>query len=82
MDECDVPLQQLARLKEKLIKHTRAEEAAVKRIHDLEMQLVSTKHEFEVRFLYKVCGALVVTFDVKSRFHIVLERPLLIALLE
>ncbi|XP_022916668.2 early endosome antigen 1 isoform X1 [Onthophagus taurus] len=46
-DECDVPLQQLARLKEKLIKHSRAEDAAVKRIRDLEMQLSSTKQELE-----------------------------------
>ncbi|KAK9719890.1 Pericentrin-AKAP-450 domain of centrosomal targeting protein [Popillia japonica] len=47
LGECDVPLQQLARLKEKLVKHSRAEDAAVKRIRDLEMQLTSTKHELE-----------------------------------
>ncbi|GJQ85464.1 hypothetical protein Trydic_g23887 [Trypoxylus dichotomus] len=46
-EECDIPLQQLARLKEKLVKHSRAEEAAVKRIRDLEMQLTNTKHELE-----------------------------------
>lgn len=50
LDECDVPLQQLARLKEKLIKHSRAEEAAVKRIRDLEMQLFTLKHECEVSY--------------------------------
>lgn len=48
MDECDVPLQQLARLKEKLIKHARAEDAAIKRIRDLEMQMVGMKHDVEV----------------------------------
>lgn len=47
MDECEVPLQQLARLKEKLLRHSRAEEAAIKRIHDLEMQLASLKTEIE-----------------------------------
>ncbi|KAK5641438.1 hypothetical protein RI129_009985 [Pyrocoelia pectoralis] len=45
LDECDVPLQQLARLKEKLIKHSRAEDAAVKKIHDLEMEVDSVKHD-------------------------------------
>lgn len=49
-DECDVPLQQLARLKEKLIKHSRAEDAAMKRIRDLEMQLTSLKRDHEVNF--------------------------------
>lgn len=47
-DECDVPLQQLARLKEKLLKHSRAEDAAMKRIRDLEMQLAGMKRDFEV----------------------------------
>lgn len=42
-DECEVPLQQLARLKEKLIKHSRAEDAAMKRIRDLEMQFSALK---------------------------------------
>lgn len=49
-DECDVPLQQLARLKEKLIKHSRAEDAAMKRIRDLEMQLSAMKRDYEVGF--------------------------------
>lgn len=48
MDECEVPLQQLARLKEKLIRHSRAEDAAVKRIKDLEMQIFALKTENEV----------------------------------
>lgn len=48
MDDCEVPLQQLARLKEKLIRHSRAEEAAIKRIRDLEMQVFSLKNELEV----------------------------------
>lgn len=47
MDECEVPLQQLARLKEKLLRHSRAEEAAIKRIHDLEMELAGLKNELE-----------------------------------
>lgn len=47
-DECDVPLQQLARLKEKLMKHSRAEDAAMKRIRDLEMQLSGMKRDYEV----------------------------------
>ncbi|XP_030754420.1 A-kinase anchor protein 9-like isoform X3 [Sitophilus oryzae] len=47
MDECEVPLQQLARLKEKLLKHTRAEEAAMKRIKDLDMQVIHLKNETE-----------------------------------
>ncbi|RZC43306.1 myosin-9-like, partial [Asbolus verrucosus] len=46
-DECEVPLQQLARLKEKLLRHSRAEDAAVKRIRDLEMQILSLKTELE-----------------------------------
>lgn len=48
LEECDVPLQQLARLKEKLVKHSRAEEAALKRIRDVEMILTTTKQELEV----------------------------------
>lgn len=48
MDECEVPLQQLARLKEKLVRHSRAEDAAVKRIKDLEMQAFGLKAEVEV----------------------------------
>ncbi|KAJ8933982.1 hypothetical protein NQ314_013662 [Rhamnusium bicolor] len=47
MDECEVPLQQLARLKEKLVRHSRAEEAAIKRIRDLEMQIFSLKNELD-----------------------------------
>ncbi|XP_018561840.1 centromere-associated protein E isoform X3 [Anoplophora glabripennis] len=47
MDECEVPLQQLARLKEKLLRHSRAEEAAIKRIRDLEMHVFSLKNELE-----------------------------------
>ncbi|XP_048520137.1 A-kinase anchor protein 9 isoform X2 [Dendroctonus ponderosae] len=45
MDECEVPLQQLARLKEKLLRHSRAEEAAIKRMHDMDMQITSLKNE-------------------------------------
>lgn len=48
MEECEVPLQQLARLKEKLIRHSRAEDAAMKRIRDLEMQVFRLKQEIEV----------------------------------
>ena len=55
IDECEIPLQQLARLKEKLIKHARAEDAAVKRIRDLEMQLTSSKQEFEVFIFDNEC---------------------------
>lgn len=47
-DECEVPLQQLARLKEKLMRHSRAEDAAVKRIRDLELQLLALKRDLEV----------------------------------
>nr|CAH7720562.1 unnamed protein product [Callosobruchus chinensis] len=47
MDDCEVPLQQLARLKEKLVRHSRAEDAAIKRIRDLEMQVYSLKHDLE-----------------------------------
>ncbi|XP_044760677.1 pericentrin-like isoform X2 [Coccinella septempunctata] len=39
MNDCEIPLQQLARLKEKLVRHSRAEDAALKRIRDLEMQV-------------------------------------------
>ncbi|XP_063915449.1 pericentrin isoform X3 [Zophobas morio] len=46
-DECEVPLQQLARLKEKLMRHSRAEDAAVKRIRDLELQLLALKRDLE-----------------------------------
>lgn len=48
MDECEVPLQQLARLKEKLVRHSRAEDAAIKRIKDLDMQVFSLKNDLEV----------------------------------
>lgn len=48
LEECDVPLQQLARLKEKLVKHSRAEDAAVKRIRDLEMELAGIRHDLDV----------------------------------
>lgn len=47
MDECEVPLQQLARLKEKLLRHSRAEEAAIKRMHDMDMQITSLKNEID-----------------------------------
>ncbi|CAG9862887.1 unnamed protein product [Phyllotreta striolata] len=47
MEDCEVPLQQLARLKEKLIRHSRAEDAAMKRIRDLEMQVFRLKQEAE-----------------------------------
>ncbi|KAK4873718.1 hypothetical protein RN001_013078 [Aquatica leii] len=43
--ECDLPLQQLASLKEKLIKHSRSEDAAIKRIHDLEMEIDGIKQD-------------------------------------
>lgn len=47
-NDTDLPLEQLARLKDKLIRHSRAEDAAMKRIRDLEMQLITSKHEYEV----------------------------------
>ncbi|XP_050514022.1 golgin subfamily A member 4 isoform X2 [Diabrotica virgifera virgifera] len=47
MEDCEVPLQQLARLREKLIRHSRAEDAAMKRIRDLEMEVFGLKHELE-----------------------------------
>lgn len=47
--DSDLPLEQLARIKDKLIRHSRIEDAAIKRIKDLEMQLFSVKHDFEVR---------------------------------
>ncbi|XP_025835936.1 myosin-4 isoform X2 [Agrilus planipennis] len=47
LEECHIPLQQLARLKEKLLVHSRAEDAAMKKIRDLEMQLDHIKHELE-----------------------------------
>lgn len=50
--DTDLPLKQLARLKDKLIRHSRAEDAAVKRIKDLEMQLFSHKQEYEVSDSY------------------------------
>lgn len=43
-----LPLDQLLKLKEKLLKHTRAEEVAFKRIKDLEMQLSALKMQNEV----------------------------------
>ncbi|XP_050311521.1 centrosomal protein of 290 kDa-like isoform X2 [Anthonomus grandis grandis] len=46
-DDCEIPLQQLARLKEKLMRHSRAEEAAIKRIRDLEMQVDNLKTDLE-----------------------------------
>ncbi|KAK9883168.1 hypothetical protein WA026_001367 [Henosepilachna vigintioctopunctata] len=47
VNECEIPLQQLARLKEKLIRHARAEDAALKRIRDLEMQVFTLKAALE-----------------------------------
>lgn len=47
-DNTDLPLEQLARLKDKLIRHARAEDAAMKRTRDLEMQLFTSKQDFEV----------------------------------
>ncbi|KAL3273134.1 hypothetical protein HHI36_014588 [Cryptolaemus montrouzieri] len=43
MNDCEIPLQQLARLREKLVRHARAEDAALKRIRDLEMQVYTLK---------------------------------------
>lgn len=47
MEECEVPLQQLARLKERLVKHSRAEDTAIKRIKDLEMEVFGLRNELE-----------------------------------
>lgn len=55
-DECEVPLQQLARLKDKLLRHSRAEDAAVKRIRDLEMQILALRSDLEVSRGYFVGG--------------------------
>ncbi|XP_045478324.1 A-kinase anchor protein 9-like isoform X2 [Harmonia axyridis] len=54
----EIPLQQLARLKEKLVRHARAEDAAMKRIRDLEMQVYNLKstneeHKAEKEILKK-----------------------------
>ncbi|CAH0564692.1 unnamed protein product [Brassicogethes aeneus] len=46
-DDCEVPLAQLARLKEKLVRHSRAEDAAIKKIRDLEMQVFNLKSDVE-----------------------------------
>lgn len=45
-----LPLDLILRLKEKFLKHGRAEEAAFKRIKDLELQLTALKNENEVCF--------------------------------
>lgn len=66
LDECDVPLQQLARLKEKLLKHARAEDAAIKRIKDLEMQLVGVRHDLEVRLFFLGSSNFVPSIDQKG----------------
>ncbi|XP_076276510.1 uncharacterized protein LOC143207205 isoform X3 [Lasioglossum baleicum] len=42
-----LPLDQLLKVKEKMIKHARAEEVAFKRIKDLEMQVVALKNQNE-----------------------------------
>ncbi|XP_076652760.1 uncharacterized protein LOC143359027 isoform X3 [Halictus rubicundus] len=42
-----LPLDQLLKLKEKMMKHARAEEVAFKRIKDLEMQVVALKNQNE-----------------------------------
>ncbi|XP_065163040.1 A-kinase anchor protein 9 isoform X3 [Atheta coriaria] len=47
VDDCEVPLQQLSRLKEKLLKHSRAENSALKRIQDMELQLLHAKQEHD-----------------------------------
>lgn len=49
-----LPLDQLLKVKEKLLKHTRAEEVALKRIKDLDMQLSALKIINEVRFIYLI----------------------------
>lgn len=43
----DLSLQQLARFKDKLLRHQTVEEAAIKRIKDLETQLLATKQDYE-----------------------------------
>lgn len=43
-----LPLEQLLKLKEKMLKHARAEEVAFKRIKDLEIQANSLKNQNEV----------------------------------
>lgn len=45
-----LPLDQVLKLKEKMLKHARAEDVAFKRIKDLEMQLSRLKTQNEVRF--------------------------------
>lgn len=47
-----LPLDQLLKLKDKLLKHTRAEEVALKRIKDLDMQLSTLKIQNEVCILF------------------------------
>jgi len=42
-----LPLDQVLKLKDKMLKHARAEEVAFKRIKDLEMQLTSMKNQNE-----------------------------------
>lgn len=43
-----LPLDELHRLQDKLLRHSRAEEVALKRIRDLEMQLKAVKRNEEV----------------------------------
>lgn len=44
-----LPLDQLLKLKEKMLKHARAEEVAFKRIKDLELQVTALRNQNEVK---------------------------------
>lgn len=46
-----LPVDEVQRILEKLAKHSRAEEAAIKRIHDLEMQISGVRANFAVSLM-------------------------------
>lgn len=47
-----LPLDEVQRIMEKLIKHNRAEEAAIKRIRDLEMQINGIRVSYNVSICF------------------------------
>lgn len=47
-----LPVDDVQRIMEKLIKHNRAEEAAIKRIRDLEMQICNVRRSYDVSTIF------------------------------
>lgn len=65
-----LPIDDMQRIVDKLVKHTRAEEAAVKRIRDLEMQVGTIRTSYDVSRFFFVCESFGNSFKHGSNRHL------------